>query len=130
MELRTTRSMSLDSAVMPTFNPTSEAALNNTFFTKPTNSTSAPPDKAFSIYIVMVVWLSFFFAGVAGNVLVCVTVHKNQNMQTPVNTLLVNLAVADIYFSVASVLAIADFSIKDPQVGELSGYYDNLMSAL
>ena len=113
---------------MPAFNPTSEAPLSNALFSKPTNSTSTPSDKTFNIYVVIVIWLSFFLAGVAGNLLVCVTVHKNQNMRTPVNALLVNLAVADIFFSVASVLVIVDFTIKDLQAGELSRYFKRALS--
>ena len=113
---------------MPAFNPTSEASLNNAFFSKPTNSTATPPEKAFNIYVVIVIWLSFFLASVAGNLLVCVTVHKNQNMRTSVNALLVNLAVADIFFSVASVLAIVDFAIEDLQAGELSRYFKRALT--
>ena len=38
--------------------------------------------------------------------------------ETPTNTLLANLAVADMLTAIASLLTVVDFSIKDIELGE------------
>ena len=102
---------------MSSINATS-ASVNNSFFSKPTNSTSTPYDKLFSIHVVIVVWLVFFLVCAVGNGLVCITVYRNWNMRTATNALLTNLAVADMLTAITSLLTIADFSIKDLEVDE------------
>ena len=93
-------------------------AVNHSVLIKPTNSTSTPYDKPFSIYIIILIWLVFFLACVIGNGLVCATVYKNKKMRTPTNSLIVNLAVADMFTALASSSTIVDFVVKDFEAGK------------
>lgn len=40
-----------------------------------------------------------FIVNIVGNTLVCVIVKRNQDMRTPINYLLVNLAIADVMYA-------------------------------
>ena len=58
---------------------------------------------------------------VIGNCLVCYIVKVNQKMHSVFNYLLVNLAVSDLILALSTLFHVADFVIKDLNLGK----YDN-----
>lgn len=56
---------------------------------------SEPADIAVTTILALLITVN-----IAGNFLVCLVVKKNREMRTPINYLLVNLAVSDIVFAI------------------------------
>ena len=78
-------------------------------------------NKLFSVGIFLTIYAFFFLFAVIGNGLVCWIVLTNRRMQDSTNVLLVNLALSDLLMILSSTSQVADFVVKDLNLGR---YFD------
>ena len=75
-------------------------------------------NKVFSVGIFIAIYALFMLFAVAGNGLVCWIVFTNRQMHDATNILLVNLALSDLLMALATTFQVADFVVKDLNLGE------------
>ena len=87
-----------------------------------TTSNKTEPEvynKLFSVSIFLTIYALFFLFAVIGNGLVCWIVIANRRMRDSTNILLVNLALSDLLLALATTFQVADFAVKDLNLGKV-----------
>ena len=87
-----------------------------------TTSNKTEPEiynKLFSVGIFFTIYVLFFLFAVIGNGLVCWIVLTNRRMHDSTNILLVNLALSDLLLALATTFQVADFAVKDLNLGKV-----------
>ena len=75
-------------------------------------------NKLFAVGIFLTIYAVFLLFAVVGNGLVCWIVLTNRRMHDSTNILLVNLALSDLLLALATTFQVADFAVKDLNLGE------------
>ena len=85
-------------------------------------------NKLFSVAILLTIYVLFLLFAVTGNGLVCWIVLTNRRMHDSTNILLVNLALSDLLLALATTFHVADFAVKDLNLGEFWHFHSRYMS--
>lgn len=102
--------------------------LLNTSFTNQSNCTTSSCNNTnediynslgSAVPIFLTVYALILMFAVTGNGLVCYIVASNRKMHEVTNYLLVNLSVSDLIQALATVFQVADFVVKDLNLGRL-----------